>query len=132
VRESSEQIASIMESLAALGTVTTRSIFGGAGIFVDGRLVGVLIDETLYLHADEANRDEYLVRGMKQFTPYPNVFNLQTDHFQVPADVLADPGVLCDWGRRSLAASIASAKAKQLAGIERSRQERKEQRKKKV
>lgn len=124
MRVASALVAAVMDSLAGLGPVSTRAIFGGAGIFVEGRLVGVVVDDVLYMHADEANRDEYLSRGMKQFRPYPNVFNLTTDHYEVPADVVNDPQLLSEWGKRSLQAAIASAKAKQMAGIERVRKER--------
>lgn len=120
----------VTEQLGFLGRVVARSIFGGVGIFVDERLLGIVMDERLYLHTDPGNLGEYQRRGMPQFKPYPNAFDLTTDHHQVPPDVLHDPEQLRQWGERALVAAVESARVKQLAGIERSRQQKKANKKK--
>lgn len=122
MRVKSDLVGYVAEHLAFLGKVSRRSIFGGIGVFVDERLLAIVMGELVYLHTDKLNLDDYLSRGMPQFKPYPNAFDLTTDHHQVPQDILDDPQQLQAWGERSLAASIESARAKQLAGIERSRQ----------
>jgi DNA transformation protein len=112
----------VAEQLSFLGRASSRSIFGATGIFIDDRLLGIVVDEeTLYLHTGPTNRDDYTSRGMAQFKPYPNAFDLTTDHHRVPSEVLADDNLLREWGARALQAAIEAAKAKQLAGIERSR-----------
>jgi len=120
----------ISEQLAFLGRISSRSIFGAVGIFIDERLLGIVIDDVVYLHTGPSNRDDYLSRGMPQFKPYPNAFDLTTDHHQVPPDVLSDATQLRAWGERALKAAIEAAKAKQLAGIERSRHAKQAKRKK--
>jgi len=115
----------VAEQLSFLGRVSSRSIFGATGIFLDERLLGIVVDErTLYLHTGPTNRGDYESRGMPQFKPYPNAFDLTTDHHRVPDEVLADVTLLHEWAERALKAAIEAAKAKQLAGIERSRQAR--------
>lgn len=117
----SSLVSYVTEHLAFLGKISNRAIFGGMGIFIEERLLGIVINGQLYLHTDRSNRDDYESRGMKQFKPYPNAFDLTTDHHQVPEDILADPEQLKVWGQRALVAAVESARAKQLAGIERSR-----------
>jgi DNA transformation protein len=128
-----ESLASyVVEQLSFLGRISSRSIFGGMGIFIDERLLGIVINDTLYLHTGPSNCDDYLSRGMKQFKPYPNAFDLTTDHHQVPPEVLADETQLKTWGERALKAAVEAAKVKQLAGIERSRHAKQAKRKKSV
>jgi len=112
----------VTEQLAFLGPISNRSIFGAVGIFIEERLLGIVADEVLYLHTGPTNREDYLSRGCRQFKPYPNAFDLTTDHHQVPAEIVTDPQILKEWGERALHAAIEAAKAKQLAGIERSRE----------
>jgi DNA transformation protein and related proteins len=114
----------VTEHLAFLGRISNRAIFGGVGIFIEDRLLGIVINESLYLHTDRSNIDDYLSRGMEQFKPYPNAFDLTTDHHRVPMEIIEDPEQLKAWGQRSLVAAIEAAKAKQLAGIERVRREK--------
>jgi DNA transformation protein len=131
MRVKSELASYVEEQLAFLGRISAKSIFGGIGIFVDERLLGIVMEDKLYLHTDASNLRAYQDRGMPQFKPYPNAFDLTTDHHQVPADIVDDPAQLKSWGEQALAAAIEAAKIKQLAGIERARhmkQARKKQR----
>jgi DNA transformation protein len=121
MRVKSELANYVEEQLAFLGRISTKSIFGGIGIFVDDRLLGIVMEDKLYLHTDASNLQAYRQRGMPQFKPYPNAFDLTTDHHQVPAEIVDDPTQLRRWGEEALAAAIEAAKVKQLAGIERSR-----------
>ena len=81
----------VTEQLAFLGPISNRSIFGAVGIFIEERLLGIVADEVLYLHTGPTNREDYLSRGCRQFKPYPNAFDLTTDHHQVPAEIVTDP-----------------------------------------
>jgi DNA transformation protein len=122
--------ADVAEQLSFLGRISMRSIFGATGIFLEERLLGIVVNDALYLHTGASNRDDYVSRGMPQFKPYPNAFDLTTDHHRVPPDVLADDVQLKAWGERALKAAVEAAKAKQLAGIERSRHAKQAKRKK--
>jgi DNA transformation protein len=126
MRVKSSLASYVTEHLAFLGRISNRAIFGGVGIFIEERLLGIVINECLYLHTDKSNIDDYLSRGMEQFKPYPNAFDLTTDHHRVPAEIIENPEELRVWGQRSLNAAIEAAKAKQLAGIERARREKRE------
>ena len=111
----------VTEQLSFLGRISNRSIFGGVGIFIDERLLGIVINDQLYLHTDSSNLADFVSRGMEQFKPYPNAFNLTTDHHRVPAEIVEEPAQLKEWGERALRAAIEASRKKQLAGIERSR-----------
>lgn len=121
MRIKSSLASHVTEQLSFLGPISNRSIFGAVGIFIDDRLLGIVANDVLYLHTGPANRDDYLTRGCKQFKPYPNAFDLTTDHHQVPQEVLDDPAQLKQWGERALQAAVEAARQKQMAGIERSR-----------
>lgn len=121
MRVKSSLASYVAEQFAPLGRISSRAIFGGVGVFIDERLLGIVMGEKLYLHTYKSNLDDYVARGMPQFKPYPNAFDLTTDHHEVPAEVVNDADQLKVWGERALHAAIEAARAKQMAGIERSR-----------
>jgi DNA transformation protein len=131
MRVKSDLASYVAEQLAFLGRISSRGIFGGVGIFLEERLLGIVMEDKLYLHTDKSNLDDYASRGMPQFKPYPNAFDLTTDHHQVPPEIVQDPEQLRAWSQRALTAAIEAARAKQLAGIERSRHMKQAKRKQK-
>ena len=52
----SDFIAHLAELFEAFGPVTIRRMFGGHGVFRDGLMFGLVVDDALYLKADEQNR----------------------------------------------------------------------------
>ena len=42
---------------------------GELGVFIDERLLGIVMGDKLYLHTDKSNLDDYVARGMQQFKP---------------------------------------------------------------
>lgn len=46
----------LREQLAPVGHVTTRRMFGKTGMFCEGVMLGMVIDDVLYLRVDDQNR----------------------------------------------------------------------------
>jgi DNA transformation protein len=90
----------IIEQLAALPALSTRRMFGGLGIYCDASFFALIDDDVLFFKVDDANRDDYVSRGMKAFMPFPGQPSL--GYFQVPADVIEEAEELARWARRSV------------------------------
>jgi DNA transformation protein len=89
--------------------VSSRRMFGGAGLYCDEFFFALVDNDTLYLRVNDANRADYTSRGMSQFRPYPDSPQLSMSYFETPADVLEDAAELVAWARRSVAAARAAA-----------------------
>ncbi len=53
--DNSSLVSYVVEQLAFLGRISSRAIFGGVGIFIDERLLAIVIDDAVYLHTGEGN-----------------------------------------------------------------------------
>ena len=60
----------VLDQLDGLN-VTGRSMFGGHGLYCDGRFFGIIASDVLYFKVDDTNRRAYEDAGMKPFKPYP-------------------------------------------------------------
>src|ERR1700675_4989799 len=54
------------------GPVTIRTMFGGAGIYADGVMFAILVDDTVYLKADDASAHAFAAEDKKPFTYRPS------------------------------------------------------------
>jgi DNA transformation protein and related proteins len=96
--------AFVVDQLADLGDITARAMFGGVGLYCDGRFFGLLAGDVLYLKADEINRPSFEAAGGRAFKPYahrPESMN----YFSVPVGVLESSDELVKWARQAVAAA---------------------------
>ncbi len=99
---SDEFLAYILDQFSSWGNVTARKMFGGAGLYRDGKMFGLVADDVAYLKVDDSNRGAFLRAGCSPFKPYPDR-PASMSYFEVPPDVLEEPGKLIRWAKRSLA-----------------------------
>src|SRR5437764_11767062 len=107
---SSEYLDYVHDQLSGLGGVSSRRMFGGAGLYCDEFFFALIDNDTLYLRVDDANRADFTTRGMGQFRPYADRPELSMSYYETPADVLEDPAQLVSWARRSVAVAMGAAK----------------------
>jgi DNA transformation protein and related proteins len=92
--------AFITDQLSLFGPVTIRNMFGGAGVYADGVMFAILVDDTCYLKADEATRRAFVSEGMGPFTYRPaGKGPVAMPYFEVPPRLLEDPEELAAWAR---------------------------------
>ncbi|MBI1895325.1 MAG: TfoX/Sxy family protein [Acidobacteria bacterium] len=106
-RQRNRYLDFVLEQLAPLGRITSRSMFGGEGLYCDGLFFALLWKgEVLYLKVDSRTRANFEARGLKPFRPYPGrPGTLQ--YYEAPADLFESDGGL-DWARGAVAAARAA------------------------
>ena len=60
-------IAHVVELARPAATMTARAMFGGRGLYVDGVIVAIVIDDIVYFKADAENRDEFATLSLEPF-----------------------------------------------------------------
>jgi len=109
---SEEYLAYVLEQLAGVGRLTSRRMFGGAGIYCGGLFFALIFRDQLYFKVDDTNRSEYEKRGMERFRPYADRPHLSMSYYSVPVDVLEDQEQLIAWGTCAVTAALNSTRAK--------------------
>ena len=98
---SDEFLEYVVGQLSMLGRVTARKMFGGAGLYCDGKMFGLVADDVPYLKVDDSNRDEFAKAGSAAFVPFPDK-PMVMSYYEIPADILENPTLLAQWAQRSL------------------------------
>lgn len=88
----------LIERLAALGDLSRKSMFGGAGLFESGRMFG-FVDSKRVVHLKSSPETEplFVEAGWKRHSRMP--------YYAVPDADLADDAALEGWARRAIAGS---------------------------
>lgn len=108
---SKEFLDYVAEQLEPFGRFAVRRMFSGAGLFRDGLMFALAIEDVLYLKTDDANRGDFERAGAAPFTYERAGKARATSYYEVPADVLEDPATLSAWVRNSHGVALRKAKA---------------------
>lgn len=93
----------VADLFSTFGEVQVRPMFGGAGIYHDGIMFGlVTAEEGIYLKADDASKARFEAEDMGPFTyhaPKGNRPPIVMAYWQIPLRLLDDVDEMADWAR---------------------------------
>ena len=103
----------VAELFQGLGPVRCKRMFGGAGVYCDGRIFGLVIDDVLYLRADKTTKPVFEAEGSAPFVYEAKGRQVVVgSYFRAPDLIFDDPEEASRWGRMALAAERPTPKAK--------------------
>ena len=80
----------VVDLLRPLGPVRAKRMFGGFGLFLDGLMFALIIDDTLYFKADAVNRPIFNARQMAPFEYLRQGRLVALSYLAAPAEALED------------------------------------------
>jgi DNA transformation protein len=101
---------SIRELFAEFGAVGVRRMFGGAGVFVEGRMIALVSREVIYLKADAETFPEFEREGLAPFSyATKNGEQKLTSYWRMPDRLYDDAEELARWARAAHQAALRAA-----------------------
>jgi DNA transformation protein and related proteins len=92
----------VLDQFAHWGAVTVRRMFGGAGLYREGRMFGLIADDVVYLKVDDLSRANFIKAGSAPFNPYPEQNRATVlSYYELPPEVLENRDLLAQWAQRS-------------------------------
>jgi DNA transformation protein len=103
----------LLEQLSPLGEVSARGMFGGWGIYHEGRMFALVAADTLYLKVDDTNRADFESENLRPFRyERRDRGEAVMDYYEPPAAAIDDRELLCEWARKGVAAAERAAAKK--------------------
>lgn len=113
---SPDLVAHCTELLSPLGPVRVTRMFGGHGLYVDGLFMALIAHDTLYLKADDSQRDAFAQAGSEPFAfVAASGKRAVMGYWRAPDDAMESPAAMLPWARMALAAALRAAHAKPAA-----------------
>lgn len=99
-------IAYLQDLFAGLGPVSARPMFGGHGLYHDGVIIGIVLDEALYLKADEETRDRFEAAGGVPCVYTGQAKPITMSYWSLPDEAMESPEAMLPWARLAYAAAL--------------------------
>jgi DNA transformation protein len=95
--------AHVRDLFAGLGAISTRAMFGGAGVYCDGVMFALIGgDRAVYLKAEGVLARAMQAEGSEPFTYLRDGAPRALGYWRMPETGYEDPEEACLWGARSL------------------------------
>ena len=116
----SDFIPFVQELLEDWACVSARRMFGGHGLYHEGLMFAIVMNQRLYLKADDVNRPEFEALGLAPFTYAMKGKDVALSYWAAPDAIFDAPEDAVHWAKSAwdaalrghLAKAQASARAK--------------------
>lgn len=105
-----------VDLFSPLGDVTSRGMFGGHGLYLDGVMFGLLDDGELFLKTDDLCQAQFAAAGGKRWTYASPKGPMETRYFAPPDDAMENSDAMRKWFELSIAAARRKAEEKKKTG----------------
>lgn len=89
-----------------LGSLSVRRMFGGQGVYADGAIFAVVINDRLWIKADAETVPRFEAEGSRPFRYQQGDRTVAMAYWSLPEAALDDPDLALEYGRLGLAASL--------------------------
>ena len=101
----------LKELFQSVGPINVRRIFGGQGIYVDGKIIAAVQAGRLMVKGDDETTPQYQAAGMERWTYVHAKTGKKTQmpYWIVPESALDEPEEMAVWARLALEAGHRAA-----------------------
>ncbi len=104
------QADAVRELFDPTGPIQIRRMFGGLGIYRDGRMIAITADGGLWMKTDTESRRAFEAAGSRPFSFAKSDGSVTVlSYWSLPEEAFDDPDAMRDWVRLAEAAATRSA-----------------------
>ena len=105
-----EFVEYVLELLGSSGPVSARRMFGGHGIYRDGRMFALIANDILYLKCDDQTRPRFEAAGSEPFMYVAKGRpRMATSYWRMPDEGMESPALAAPWAKLGFEAALRKA-----------------------
>jgi len=116
---SNEFVDYVVELMAEWATVAARRMFGGYGLYREGLMFALIVDDELFFKTDTENVVQLERSGSRPFIYQSQDRAVQLSYWSAPADSLDSPAEMAVWCRSAYGAALRAQTVKAEKSVKR-------------
>ncbi len=105
----------VAERISAFGSIHQKRIFGALAFYHQGLMIGMAIDDALYLKADDQTKSSFESEGLPQFTySHKSGKQIGMSYWRAPERCLDDPDEMTIWCKLAYQAALRAKKSEKI------------------
>lgn len=95
----------LRDLFSAFGPISIKRMFGGKGFYADGLIIGVIVDDEIYLKGDAETALAIEAAGGERWVYAKDGRKVNMPYWRVPGSAMDDMDEMAQWARAALGAS---------------------------
>ena len=101
----------VVEQMAGFGPVTIKKMFGGSAFYHQGLIFGMIIDDALFLKADDQSKSKFASEGLPPFTyQHKSGKQIAMAYWRAPERCMDDADAMKEWCHLAYQAALRAQK----------------------
>lgn len=96
----------VLEQMAFVRGLHVRAMFGGYGVYQDGLIFAIIVNDALYLKSDAVIQRDFEEKYLQPFTYVAYGKPVTMQYFEAPPEVFEESDSMRYWVEKALGASI--------------------------
>lgn len=97
----SDYVIFVLDTLRLLAPVSAKAMFGGYGIFKNGVMFALVVQDVLYLKTSADSKIAFENKGLVPFCYQKQGKTCHLNYYQCPEEAFDDEEVMYDWAYKS-------------------------------
>ncbi|MGB7649895.1 MAG: TfoX/Sxy family protein [Gallionella sp.] len=106
-----EFLSYVLEAMSHRALVSARRMFGGFGLYRDGLMFALIVQDELFFKTDAENVAQFERAGSHPFSYQTKARIVKVVYWSAPAECLESPSDMSDWCQLGFAAARRAAKS---------------------
>lgn len=102
----------VVELMSGWATVTARKMFGGHGLYREGLMFALIVEDELYFKTDADNLAKFERAGSHPFVYQSQSRTVQMSYWSAPPASLDAPAEMADWCQSAYGSALRGQAAK--------------------
>lgn len=98
----------VLDQMAFIRGLNARTMFGGYGLYQDELIFAIIINDMLYLKADDATQSEFEAKGLMPFSYASRGRTVTMQYYEAPTEVFENIDEMRYWTYKAQDAALAS------------------------
>lgn len=100
-------IEQLPDVFSKFGVISLRAMFGGHGVYHEGVMFALVVDNTLYLKTDSGNADYFSAQNLDAFEYHgKDGRTVRMSYHRAPDELFENPAMASVWAKRSYDAAL--------------------------
>ncbi len=106
VSSHNEFLEYVLETMSLWAAVSSRKMFGGYGLYRDGLMFALMVEDELFFKTDADNVAQFERAGSRPFSYQSKTRTVQLSYWSAPNESLESPAEMRDWCQLAYAAAL--------------------------